>query len=92
MTGYGGYGGGDRTAEQSTSASDAGGSTDGSTDGTSADAGEVGTITGVDGAPQLTLDGWPLYYFAGDAAPGDTNGQDVGGVWWVMSPEGTPVH
>ncbi len=50
--------------------------------------GTVATITGIDGQPQLTLNGWPLYYFAGDAAPGDTNGQGVGGVWWVLTPAG----
>ena len=50
--------------------------------------GEVGTITGVDGATQVTLNGWPLYYFAGDAAAGDVNGQGVGGIWWVLSPAG----
>ncbi len=53
--------------------------------------GTVGTITGVDGQPQLTLNGWPLYYFAGDAAAGDTNGQGVGGVWWVLTPAGDPI-
>ncbi len=50
--------------------------------------GPVGTITGIDGQPQLTLNGWPLYYFAGDKAAGDTNGQGVGGVWWVLTPAG----
>lgn len=50
--------------------------------------GEVGTITGVDGATQVTLNGWPLYYFAGDAAPGDVKGQGVKDVWWVLSPAG----
>lgn len=50
--------------------------------------GEVGTITGVDGEPQLTLNGWPLYYFVGDAAPGDVKGQGVNDVWWVLTPEG----
>lgn len=50
--------------------------------------GEVGTITGVDGATQVTLNGWPLYYFAGDAAAGDVNGQGVNDVWWVLSPAG----
>lgn len=54
--------------------------------------GEVGTITGVDGQPQLTLDGWPLYYFAGDEAPGDTAGQGVNDVWWVLSPEGEVIR
>jgi predicted lipoprotein with Yx(FWY)xxD motif len=53
--------------------------------------GEVGTITGVDGSTQLTLNGWPLYYFAGDSAPGDTNGQGVNGVWWVLTPAGEKI-
>lgn len=50
--------------------------------------GEVGTITGVDGSTQVTLNGWPLYYFAGDTAPGDVTGQGVNEVWWVLSAEG----
>lgn len=50
--------------------------------------GEVGTITGVDGACQVTLNGWPLYHFAGDTDPGDVKGQGVNDVWWVLSPEG----
>jgi predicted lipoprotein with Yx(FWY)xxD motif len=54
--------------------------------------GEVGTITGTNGNPQLTLNGWPLYYFAGDVNPGDINGEAVGGVWWVLSPAGEPIH
>jgi len=50
--------------------------------------GEVGTITGTDGALQLTLNGWPLYYFIGDVAAGDVNGQGVNEVWWVLTAEG----
>lgn len=40
-----------------------------------------GTTTRHDGASQLTLDGHPLYRFAGDTAPGQTNGDGLGGVW-----------
>lgn len=43
------------------------------------------------GGSQVTYNGWPLYTFAGDEAPGDTNGQGVGGVWYVVSPEGDPI-
>ncbi|WP_425845626.1 COG4315 family predicted lipoprotein [Agrococcus sp. TSP3-2-1] len=50
--------------------------------------GELGTIVGVDGATQVTLNGWPLYYFAGDSAAGDVAGQGVNDVWWVLSPAG----
>ena len=53
--------------------------------------GTVGTITGTDGQPQLTLNGWPLYYYAGDTAAGDTKGQGVGGIWWVLTPAGERV-
>lgn len=54
--------------------------------------GEVDSITGPEGDPQLTLDGWPLYYFASDVAPGDTMGQGVNDVWWVVTPEGEPIR
>jgi predicted lipoprotein with Yx(FWY)xxD motif len=53
--------------------------------------GEVGTITGVDGETQVTLNGWPLYHYAGDSAAGDTNGQGVNGVWWVLTPAGEKI-
>lgn len=41
-----------------------------------------------DGTSQLVIGEWPLYYFAGDAAPGDVNGQDVEGVWFVVDANG----
>lgn len=53
--------------------------------------GEVGTITRDDGTLQVTLEGWPLYLWQGDAAPGDTTGQGVNDVWWVVSPDGTKI-
>ena len=43
-----------------------------------------------DGSSQVTYNGWPLYYFRNDAAPKETRGQNVGGVWFVVSPEGGP--
>ncbi|WP_395292912.1 hypothetical protein ACF9IK_04370 [Kitasatospora hibisci] len=48
----------------------------------------VGTVTRPDGSKQLTLNGWPLYRFAGDTAAGQTNGQGVGGTWFASTPEG----
>lgn len=40
-----------------------------------------------DGLKQQAIDGWPLYAFSGDAKPGDTNGQGVGGTWYAVSPD-----
>ncbi|MCI0345627.1 MAG: hypothetical protein L0221_09325 [Chloroflexi bacterium] len=45
--------------------------------------GEFGTITRADGTIQVTYDHHPLYHFAGDSAAGDTNGQAIGGLWFV---------
>ena len=51
--------------------------------------GVLGIITGTDGNPQVTYDGRPLYYFAGDTAAGETNGQGLNDVWWVADVSGT---
>jgi predicted lipoprotein with Yx(FWY)xxD motif len=48
--------------------------------------GTVSVITRDDGTKQVAYNGWPLYYFANDAAPGDTNGHEVGDVWFVAIP------
>lgn len=53
--------------------------------------GAVGTITRADGAKQLTLAGHPLYTYAGDSASGQTTGQGVQHVWWVVSPTGAKI-
>jgi predicted lipoprotein with Yx(FWY)xxD motif len=53
--------------------------------------GTVGTITGVDGKKQVTLDGRPLYTYAGDSSAGDVTGQGVGGIWWAVSPDGMKI-
>ncbi|WP_329538501.1 hypothetical protein OG568_60920 (plasmid) [Streptomyces sp. NBC_01450] len=37
---------------------------------------------------QVTLGGWPVYLFSKDQAPGDTNGQGVGGTWFGVAPDG----
>lgn len=51
--------------------------------------GEVGSITRTDGTAQLTVDGWPVYRFAKDTAPGQVNGQGVKDAWYVLLPDGT---
>ena len=52
------------------------------------DASLLGTTIRDDGSVQVTYSGWPLYFFAGDAAPGDLAGQGVNDVWFVVSPTG----
>lgn len=53
---------------------------------------ELGTTEATDGTTMLTVNGYPAYYFAGDEAAGDTNGQGVGEVWWVFGPDGEPIE
>jgi predicted lipoprotein with Yx(FWY)xxD motif len=48
----------------------------------------LGTIKRSDGTVQLTLNGWPLYRYAGDSAPGQVNGEGIGGVWFAVRPTG----
>lgn len=56
------------------------------------DASIFGTTTRDDGSEQLTVNGMPLYLYAPDAAPGDTNGQGVGGVWFVVDAAGEVIE
>lgn len=51
----------------------------------------LGTITRDDGTKQVTYHGLPLYYFAADSEPGDTNGQAVNDAWWVIGPDGEAI-
>ncbi len=44
----------------------------------------LATITRDDGTMQVTYKDQPLYYYANDEAPGDRNGDDVGGVWHIV--------
>jgi predicted lipoprotein with Yx(FWY)xxD motif len=60
----------------------------------SAKASDLGTITRSDGTRQVTYDGHPLYYFAGDTGPGTATGQgsdSFGAKWWLVSPSGSDV-
>jgi predicted lipoprotein with Yx(FWY)xxD motif len=51
----------------------------------------LGAVTRTDGTSQVTFRGWPLYYYQKDAQPGDTTGQKVGGVWFLVSPDGKAI-
>lgn len=53
------------------------------------DASLLSTYQRDDGTIQLVYNGWPLYYYVGDAAAGDVTGQGVGDVWYLVTPMGT---
>lgn len=55
------------------------------------DAADVGRITRDDGRTQTTYQGFPLYYYAGDVAAGDTNGEGVDGIWFVVHDPGYSI-
>ena len=55
---------------------------------------DLGTITRTDGTKQVTYDGHPLYFFAGDSGPGMASGQGndgFGAKWWLVSPSGSDI-
>jgi predicted lipoprotein with Yx(FWY)xxD motif len=55
------------------------------------DAALLTTVARTDGTMQVKYGDWPLYYFAADAAAGDTNGQDVNDVWYVVGADGALI-
>ena len=61
------------------------------TAGTGAQASMLSASMQANGESQVTYAGKPLYYFAADAKPGDTNGQGVGGVWFAVTADGELV-
>ena len=48
----------------------------------------VGSVVRPDFERQVTVAGWPVYRFSGDAAPGDTKGQGAGNTWFAITPQG----
>lgn len=54
--------------------------------------GALGTITRDDGSLQVTIAGHPVYYYAGDTAAGDTNGEGLFDLWYLVSPAGGMVE
>ena len=49
------------------------------------------TIQREDGTMQVTYNGWPLYHFHGDTTLGDTNGQGLENLWFLVTPLGEAV-
>ena len=53
--------------------------------------GTFATITRPDGSMQVTYAGHPLYYYSGDQAAGDTTGQGLYNMWYLLKADGTAV-
>lgn len=61
------------------------------TGGSDLDSAKLGTTQRSDGSMQVTYNGWPLYTYALDTQAGDINGQNVGSVWFMVSPAGDKI-
>jgi predicted lipoprotein with Yx(FWY)xxD motif len=58
-------------------------------------ASKLSTSKRTDGSVQVTYNGWPLYTWAQDMAPGQATGEgldNLGGLWYVLNPSGTPIE
>jgi predicted lipoprotein with Yx(FWY)xxD motif len=51
----------------------------------------LGTTKRKDGTMQVTYHGHPLYTFAEDSEPGEANGNEFEGIWFVLNEAGAPV-
>jgi predicted lipoprotein with Yx(FWY)xxD motif len=58
------------------------------TAGSGVDESLLSTATRADGTTQVVYGDYPLYYFSGDTAAGDTNGQGLNGKWFVVGADG----
>jgi predicted lipoprotein with Yx(FWY)xxD motif len=55
------------------------------------DQSKVSTTKATDGSTMIVYNGHPLYRYAQDMAPGQTNGENVGSVWFLVDAEGNKV-
>ena len=66
------------------------------TAGNAVDASKLGTIVRTDGKHQVTYAGYPLYTYAYDSGPHQTNGEGILEFWYLLSSSGqvvtTPVR
>lgn len=62
------------------------------TAGAGIDASLITTVDRTDGTKQVKYGDWPLYYFASDSAAGDTNGQGINDVWFVVDAAGALIR
>lgn len=55
----------------------------------------LSTTTRPNGELQVVYNGWPLYLWPPDTTPGQATGQalnNLGGLWYVVSPEGNAIR
>jgi predicted lipoprotein with Yx(FWY)xxD motif len=55
----------------------------------------LATTARSDGTSEVTYNGHPLYFYAGDSSPGQTTGQGLnqfGGLWYAVSPSGGAIR
>lgn len=60
--------------------------------GTDLNEGNFTLIARADGTQQIAVNDQPVYRFSGDTAPGDTSGQGLNNVWYVVGPDGTAIE
>jgi predicted lipoprotein with Yx(FWY)xxD motif len=63
--------------------------------GAGVDGSKLSTTKRSDGTVQVTYNGWPLYTWAEDMAPGQATGEglnNLGGLWYVLNPDGNPIE
>ena len=53
--------------------------------------GKLGTIKRANGRVQATYDGHPLYLFKADTSVGMATGNNVSGIWWIMTGSGAKI-
>ena len=53
--------------------------------------GTLGSITRDDGSKQVTYAGHALYYYSGDNAAGDTNGEGLFSKWYLLGADGNAI-
>lgn len=56
------------------------------------DARLLGIVRGAGSSRQVTYNRHPLYHYVSDHQPGDATGQARLGLWYVLSPKGTPIR
>lgn len=52
---------------------------------------EFGTITREDGGKQTTFRGYPLYYYKGDSKAGESKGNNMMDIWFLVDPGNFPL-